>query len=131
MGLGGQQRMDEEAQRVEFNGQVPIASMGHRGMVWAMPETIEAEVIEIDGVTPPEGHQAEPEGPGPSGGRRMQIPVIRLDRRWWPLWLVLGILAVALMATVGVVVGAVYLVYRVVRGLFQALFGGGAVNLNR
>ncbi|MEM1085959.1 MAG: hypothetical protein AAGI48_17755 [Verrucomicrobiota bacterium] len=91
-----------------------------------MPETIEAEVIEIDGVAPPKGDGGETEASGERRGSRVRIPEIRLDRRWWPLWLVLGVLAVALAATVGVVFGAIYLVYSLIRGLIRALFGGWA-----
>lgn len=90
-----------------------------------MPETLEAEVIEIDGKAPePASNQAGTE----SYSDRARQMVFKLDRRWWPLWLVLGVVAVALLLTVGVVVGVVFLVFSLIRGILQAFvsaFSGG------
>lgn len=95
-----------------------------------MPETIEAEVIEIDGVVPPQaserGKEPEP-GSGFAWSRAgMRGSILRLDRRWWPLWLVLGILVVVLAATVGVVVGVCYLIFTLTRAILRGLLGGGS-----
>ena len=54
---------------------------------------IEVEVLEIDGVKP-----AEPTGEQPAG-KHGKVPawmdlrgrVGKLDRRWWPLWVALGL----------------------------------------
>ncbi|MFC7337174.1 hypothetical protein ACFQY0_08290 [Haloferula chungangensis] len=93
-----------------------------------MPETIEAEVIEIDGVVPPKGPQNGTErsaGPHSAWSREgMRGRVINLDRRWWPLWVVLGIVAVVLAATVGLLLGVCYLVFSVIRMILRGLFGG-------
>ena len=83
-----------------------------------MPETLEAEVIEIDGKAPDPASQA---GPSASYSDRARQVVLKLDRRWWPLWAVVGIVAVAAVATLGVVFGVIYLVFAIVRGFFRAL----------
>ena len=58
-----------------------------------MPETLEAEVIAIDG-KPPEP-TPEPRDPRRTQGHRafhgFRGRVVKLDRRWWPLWLLLGL----------------------------------------
>ena len=86
------------------------------------PTDIEAEVIEIDGVVP------QPRGPAdapPRGDwhdwRNWSGQVRRLDSRWWPLWLVLGIIALGLMLTVGMVLGVVVLVVRLVLKAVRAI----------
>lgn len=86
-----------------------------------MSETIEAEVIEIDGKAP----EPIPQEQGSSGSRseRARPMVLKLDRRWWPLWLVLGVVAVALIGTLGLVFGAVYLVSSLIRGVVRAFRG--------
>lgn len=81
-----------------------------------MPKTLEAEIIEIDGRPPPESEPVR--GPGGIGGGTPWI--LRLDRRWWPLWVLLG--GVALIA--GVFVGALYLIFVVIRLVFSVLFRG-------
>jgi hypothetical protein len=97
-----------------------------------MPETIEAEVIEIDGVVPlrasKKGSEPEPSSASRWSRDGMRGTIVNLDRRWWPLWLVLGVLAVVLAATVGVVLGLCYLVFSLIRGFFRGLFGGGSAS---
>lgn len=80
-----------------------------------MPETIEAEVLEIDGEAPAPSAEAPRRGP-----RQFAV---RLDRRWWPLWTVLAVVGVALMLTVGTILAAVYLVFALLRGVLRALGG--------
>lgn len=92
-----------------------------------MPETLEAEVIEIDGKAPePAAAQSGPE----SYSQRARQLVFQLDRRWWPLWLVLGVVALALLLTVGLVVGAVFLVaslvIRTIRSFVAAVSGSSS-----
>ncbi len=86
---------------------------------------IEVEVVEIDGVapaSPQQSHSAE-ENPRRSSAdwRQWQGRVTRLDSRWWPLWVVLGIIALALLLTVGVVIGAILLVFRILQALVRAI----------
>lgn len=95
------------------------------------PETIEVEVVEIDGVAPVpvSPHHAEEETARSGAGgdwndwRNWQGRVRTLDMRWWPLWLLLGIILVVLLLTVGVVLGFFYVIYRIIRGFFAALAG--------
>ncbi|MBK1827192.1 hypothetical protein [Haloferula rosea] len=82
-----------------------------------MPETLEAEVIEIDGKAP---EPAENRSSSESYSERARQMVFQLDRRWWPLWLVLGVVAVALLLTVGVVVGVFFLIVTMVKRILLA-----------
>jgi len=89
------------------------------------PVTVEVEVTEIDGVT----HQAD--GPAvepkpkpvpttrPRGWAEWSGRVRTLDSRWWPLWVVLGIIGVVLALTVGLVIAAIYLTFRIIFGVFR------------
>ena len=85
------------------------------------PVTVEVEVTEIDGVT----HQAkEPErerksSEKPKGWAEWSGRVRTLDSRWWPLWLLLGIIGVVLALTVGLVLAAIYLMFRLVFGVLR------------
>jgi hypothetical protein len=45
----------------------------------------------------------------------------KLDRRWWPLWVLLGMVLLFLVLTVGVVVGIVFVILRAVQGFFRML----------
>lgn len=98
--------------------------MAIRPKVAAVPETIEAEVIEIDGAPPPKPDS----GPAPENGMPdwsgWKSRVVTLDRRWWPLWLLLGIVLVGLLLTVGLVVGVMWGILRIIRA-FLGLFIGG------
>ena len=79
-----------------------------------MPETLEAEIIEIDGKPPP-ASEADPAG----SFRREPPRWFVLDRRWWPLWILLGAFALV----VGVFAGAIYLVFAFIRLAFRLMFG--------
>lgn len=87
---------------------------------------IEAEVVEIDGIAV----EPRPMSGGASDSRRRidwavwQGRVKRLDARWWPLWLVLGIIVLVLAAAVGVCVAVIFIVWRIFKGLLS-----GFVNL--
>ena len=86
---------------------------------------IEVEVVEIDGVAPA---AAPARAPRPVGARRewqdwrhWQGRVSRLDSRWWPLWVILGIIALAFLLTVGLAVGIVFLIIRMCLNLIRAV----------
>jgi len=84
---------------------------------------IEVEVLEIDGVTPMAAKEsAQPQGDWQDwrqwGGR-----VRRLDSRWWPLWVFLGLIALVLMLTVGLVFAAIFLIFRICLKIIRAIFG--------
>jgi hypothetical protein len=96
-----------------------------------MNDLIEVEVVEIDGhapATPTSATRQAPEPtPPPPPWQAWQGRVKRLDARWWPVWLVLGLLFLALALTVGVVFGALFLILRGVGRLVGgvlSLFGG-------
>lgn len=91
------------------------------------PQAIEVEIVEIDGMAPPpslaKGREEVPQWSGsPDPWRGWQGRIRTLDARWWPLWLFLGIVALALMLTLGVVIGAVWLIFRIVTGFFRSIF---------
>jgi len=86
--------------------------------------TIEVEVVEIDGVSAPANTQnrsreADREAAGPTWQQWQKWPgrVRQLDPKWMPLWIILGIIAVFLILTVGVVVGLIFLVLRIIRNI--------------
>ncbi len=87
------------------------------------PQAIEVEVLEIDGAAPPAkvetGGESRPRQPWENWQGRVR----QLDARWWPLWVFLGIIAVALLLTVGVVLGVIFLIFRIIRGILRALIG--------
>lgn len=91
---------------------------------------IEVEVVEIDGVAPvavPErAHESPHEDPRGNGDwpdwRQWQGRVTKLDSRWWPLWVFLGIIALGLMLTVGLVIAVVFLILRLCARLVRAVF---------
>ena len=82
------------------------------------PTEIEVEVLEIDGVAPMVAQHRAEEDPPPQEDRpdwRGWPGRIRtLDSRWWPLWILLGIIALAIALIVGLVVGVIYLMFRVI-----------------
>lgn len=99
-----------------------------------MPETIEADVLEIDGSPPvPPVKERDPE-PQPAW-KSMRGKVLRLDRRWWPLWVVLGLVVFALVAVIGVIFGAFLIVAKIIGAILRFLVGGsapkGGSNLSR
>lgn len=92
----------------------------------AVPDTIEAEVLEIDGSPPPAPGPQEPQSRQGAGAAwdSLRGKVIRFDRRWWPLWVLLGILALALLLTVGVVIAVFVVVAKLLGGILRFLTGG-------
>jgi hypothetical protein len=85
---------------------------------------IEVEVVEIDGMTPitPEARADKPPQRGDwQDWRQWRGQVRRFDSRWWPLWVVLGIIAVALLLTVGLLIGAVFLIVSLLLKMLRAI----------
>jgi hypothetical protein len=91
------------------------------------PQAIEVEIVAIDGIAPPvkvenqassSPHSSERGRPQWQqwGGR-----VRQLDSRWWPLWVILGVIVVFLLLTVGLVLGIVFMMFRILRGIVRAL----------
>ena len=89
-------------------------------------QTIEAEVVEIDGVTV-EPRPTSKQGAGDKWKDlgKWQMRVKNLDPRWWPLWAALGFIALVLIVSVGMCVAVVWIAYRIVVGItsgFLSLF---------
>lgn len=87
---------------------------------------IEVEVVEIDGVTPvvPQARAGETRTQGNwQDWRQWQGKVRTLDSRWWPLWVFLGIIALALFLTVGLVLAVIFLIVRIFLQILRAIFG--------
>lgn len=97
---------------------------------------IEVEVVEIDGAAPivaqprtrmDTGIDFDDEASTTSQGFRgrdwqqWQGRIRTLDSRWWPLWVLLGIIAVFLLLTLGVVIAAVFLVLRIIRKILRLI----------
>lgn len=85
---------------------------------------IEVEVVEIDGVTAAAAEPiADPIPPRKDWREWRQYSgrIRRLDSRWWPLWLFLGIVALALFLTVGLLIGVVFLIIGLVMKLLRAI----------
>lgn len=88
---------------------------------------IEVEVLEIDGLAPVAANYNPEQNPQAKnewqdwrqwGGR-----VRKLDSRWWPLWVILGLIGLVLLFTVGLVVGVVFLILRIFTKILRAIFG--------
>ncbi len=84
---------------------------------------IEVEVLEIDGSTPETTASRSPSAePPPSSASwtQWQGRIRRLDRRWWPLWLLLGLVAFVLLVTLGLVVGLILLVFKLLGSIVRS-----------
>lgn len=86
-------------------------------------EAIEVEVVEVDGIIQPSRSKPVDETHAQQDWRQWQGRVRTLDSRWWPLWVVLGLVLVVLMLTVGVVVAVVFVIFRILIAIKRALFG--------
>ena len=88
---------------------------------------IEVEVVEIDGLAPVVAQARAGESPQThrdwQDWRQWQGKVRTLDSRWWPLWVLLGIIALFLLLTLGLVIAVVYLIVRVCRKIIRAIVG--------
>ena len=85
---------------------------------------IEVEVVEIDGLAPVVPQARADEAPPQSDWqdwRQWQGRVRTLDSRWWPLWVFLGIIALALLLTVGLVIAVVFVVIRIFLKIIRAI----------
>jgi hypothetical protein len=47
--------------------------------------------------------------------------VKRLDARWWPLWLVLGAIVLAIAVAVGMCFAVVFVAWRIFKGLLNGI----------
>lgn len=102
-----------------------------------MPQTIEAEILEINGgPTPPPSSGAARDMPDRTW-EAMRGKIVRLDRRWWPLWLLLGLIFGIFVVVVGLIIAVAWCLGRMVRrirGVFNAVAkspGGGLAGPGR
>jgi hypothetical protein len=85
---------------------------------------IEVEVVEVDGVAPVTAAAPPDETETRSGWqdwRGWQGRVRTLDSRWWPLWVLLGAIALFLLLTLGLVIALVFVTVRLVSRMLRAL----------
>lgn len=85
-------------------------------------QSIEVEVVEIDGAVPTAKFEAREETPAGQPWQDWQGRVRSLDSRWWPLWVILGAVAIALLLTVGLVIGVIFVIFRILNAIGRALF---------
>ena len=89
-------------------------------------QAIEVEVVEIDGMTPPipsAPSKDERTGRGApwSNWQNWSGRVKQLDSRWWPLWVVLGIVVLGLILTLGVFFAIIYVIARFIRNVILGI----------
>jgi len=85
--------------------------------------TIEAEVVEIDGVAV-EPRQAKSAGPDPARWKdwgRWQGRVKTLNPRWWPLWLLLGFILLVLVVAIGLCVAVLSATYWIMKSIIMGI----------
>lgn len=83
------------------------------------------EVLAIhDAAPPPPSPQAQTK-PDPAW-RQWQPRLKQLNPRWWPLWIVLGIIVVFLVLTVGIIFGALLLIVKIVSSIARLLIGSSS-----
>lgn len=83
--------------------------------------TIEAEVVEIDGVAVEPRPVREDKGRDWKGWSSWQGRVKRLDARWWPLWVILGFAALVVAVAVGMCAAVLFVAYRIFKGIFSGI----------
>lgn len=86
------------------------------------PQSIEVEVVEIDGAVPTAKFEAREETPAGKQWQDWQGRIRSLDSRWWPLWVLLGVIAIGLLLTVGLVIGVILVILRILNAIGRALF---------
>jgi hypothetical protein len=83
------------------------------------------EVLAIhDAAPPPSSPQAQTK-PDPAW-RQWQPRLKQLKARWWPLWVVLGVIIVFLVLTIGVIFGAILLIVKIVSRIVHLLIGSSS-----
>lgn len=82
---------------------------------------IEVEVVEIDGVAvEPRPALREAQGAGARIDWSVwQGRVKRLDARWWPLWFVLGFIALVVAVAVGMCFAVVFVTWRIFKAILE------------
>jgi len=85
--------------------------------------TIEAEVVEIDGVAvdPRPAKSVEPDPVRWNNWGHWQGRVKTLDARWMPLWLVLGFILLVLVVAIGMCAAVIRVAYWVLKSIIMAV----------
>jgi hypothetical protein len=84
-------------------------------------QSIEVEVVEIDGATQPATSTRQKPAPPPRQWQNLHGRIRMLNNRWWPLWVILGVIVVSLALTFGVLFGIALLLLRMIQRMFRAL----------
>ena len=86
-------------------------------------QTIEAEVVEIDGIAvePKSVRKESAKGAPWAQWGNFQGRVKRLDARWMPLWIVLGFIALVAFVAIGMVAAVLFVTFRIVAGLVNGI----------
>ena len=86
---------------------------------------LEAEVVEIDGVAV----EPRPAVDSKNGDQKRRVDwqgwqgkLRVLDKRWMPLWIVLGVIAFVLLVTVGLVTAVFVMIYLMLKALLRPVF---------
>lgn len=82
---------------------------------------IEVEVVEVENTVPPAGREASRPVPPGGGWRHWHGRIRRIDTRWWPLWVIPGIIVLGMAAVVVAVIGLVVLIIVLIRSLVRIL----------
>ncbi|MFK7850644.1 MAG: hypothetical protein AB8D78_06660 [Akkermansiaceae bacterium] len=85
--------------------------------------TIEAEVVEIDGVAvePNPAQKSKRQRSRWQSWGTLQGKMRKLDSRWWPLWFILGFVLLILFVAIGMVAAVLFVCYKVLMTLFNGM----------
>jgi hypothetical protein len=87
------------------------------------PQSIEVEVVEIDGGMPPATVSGWDDSlPSQPDSVCWQGVVRTLDRRWWPLWIFLGIGVVSLLVAVGLLLALLFMIFKLFSRIVRLIF---------
>ncbi len=87
-------------------------------------QAIEVEIVEIDGAAPIQKFENDGRASRPLPWKNRPVDFLgKLDRRWWPLWIFLGIILLALLLTVGLAVGLIMVIVKTLRRFIRAIMG--------
>lgn len=87
-------------------------------------QAIEVEVVEIDGVAvDPRPLNGERETRARVDWTSWQGRVKHLNARWWPLWLLLGIVVLLVVLVVGACLAVVFALWRICRAIIRGFAG--------
>jgi hypothetical protein len=89
-------------------------------------DAIEVEVVTIDGIAPVHESSTRQEKPPQPGGvpfdwQKWFNRIRKLDGRLWPLWVLLGAVALFLLLTVGAVAAVLFFIYLAIRNFLLGI----------